>query len=86
LRANGDKAAQISYVDDALNPGAIRSSMLGSLGPQGLLDGLATLFSRLLGAALIVAVACVYAAGVPLLIYRELGWRDIFDCAQSTAI
>jgi C4-dicarboxylate transporter DctM subunit len=32
------------------------------------------------------AVACVYAAGVPLLIYRELGWRDIFDCAQSTAI
>jgi C4-dicarboxylate transporter DctM subunit len=32
------------------------------------------------------AVACVYAAGVPLLIYRELGWRDVFDCAQSTAI
>ncbi|HEV2675045.1 MAG TPA: TRAP transporter large permease [Aliidongia sp.] len=32
------------------------------------------------------AVACVYAAGVPMLIYRELGWRDIFDCAQSTAI
>ncbi|HWK45216.1 MAG TPA: TRAP transporter large permease [Stellaceae bacterium] len=32
------------------------------------------------------AVACVYAAGVPLLIYRELGWRDIFDCAQSTAL
>jgi len=32
------------------------------------------------------AVACVYAAGVPLLIYRDLGWRDVFDCAQSTAI
>ena len=32
------------------------------------------------------AVACVYAAAVPLLIYRELGWRDVFDCAQSTAI
>jgi C4-dicarboxylate transporter DctM subunit len=32
------------------------------------------------------AVACVYAAGVPLLIYRELGWRDVLDCAQSTAL
>ena len=32
------------------------------------------------------AIACVYAAGVPLLIYRELGWRDILDCAQSTAV
>ena len=32
------------------------------------------------------AVACVYAAGVPLLIYRELGWRDVLDCAQSTAV
>ena len=32
------------------------------------------------------AVACVYAAGVPLLIYRELGWRDLLDCAQSTAV
>ena len=32
------------------------------------------------------AVACVYAAGVPMLIYRELGWRDVFDCAQSTAV
>ena len=32
------------------------------------------------------AVACVYAAGVPLLVYRELGWRDVFDCAQSTAV
>jgi C4-dicarboxylate transporter DctM subunit len=32
------------------------------------------------------AVACVYAAGVPLLVYRELGWRDVFGCAQSTAV
>lgn len=32
------------------------------------------------------AVACVYAAGVPLLIYRELRLRDILDCAQSTAL
>ena len=32
------------------------------------------------------AVACVYAAGVPLLVYRELGWRDVLDCAQSTAL
>ena len=32
------------------------------------------------------AVACVYAAGVPMLVYRELGWRDVFDCAQSTAV
>ncbi|MBV8653662.1 MAG: TRAP transporter large permease [Alphaproteobacteria bacterium] len=32
------------------------------------------------------AVACVYAAGVPLLLYRELGWRDVLDCAQSTAV
>jgi C4-dicarboxylate transporter DctM subunit len=23
---------------------------------------------------------------VPLLIYRELAWRDVFDCAQSTAL
>ena len=32
------------------------------------------------------AVSCVYAAGVPMLIYRELGWRDVLDCAQSTAV
>ncbi len=32
------------------------------------------------------AVACVYACLVPLLIYRELGWRDVFDCAEVTAV
>jgi len=32
------------------------------------------------------AVACVYAAAVPLLIYRELGWREVFECAQSAAV
>jgi len=32
------------------------------------------------------AVACVYAAGVPMLVYRELGWRDVLDCAESTAV
>jgi C4-dicarboxylate transporter, DctM subunit len=32
------------------------------------------------------AVACVYAAGVPVLIYRELTLPDIFLCAQSTAV
>jgi C4-dicarboxylate transporter DctM subunit len=32
------------------------------------------------------AVACVYATLVPMFIYRELTFREFFECAQSTAI
>ncbi|MSQ70643.1 MAG: TRAP transporter large permease [Betaproteobacteria bacterium] len=32
------------------------------------------------------AVACVYAAFVTAVIYRELGWRDILDAAATTAL
>ena len=32
------------------------------------------------------AVACVYAALVTWLVFRELGWRDVVDAAASTAL
>jgi C4-dicarboxylate transporter DctM subunit len=32
------------------------------------------------------AVACVYAALVPMLFYREIGWRDVLACAETTAV
>jgi C4-dicarboxylate transporter, DctM subunit len=32
------------------------------------------------------AVACVYAALVTWLVFRELGWRDVVDAAASTAM
>jgi C4-dicarboxylate transporter DctM subunit len=32
------------------------------------------------------AVACVYAALVTWLVFRELGWRDVLDAASTTAL
>ncbi|MFT6676673.1 MAG: C4-dicarboxylate transporter DctM subunit [Sulfitobacter sp.] len=32
------------------------------------------------------AVACVYSIIVTLFVFRELGWRDILDCAKSTVL
>src|SRR5207244_520550 len=82
---SGASAATVATVGKAMLP-PMRKAGYPETFSAGLITAVGGIYGGVFSPTEAAAVACVYAALVTWLVFRELGWKDVLEAASTTAL